>query len=71
MSAVNPLITLRHLELLHASEGTLSRRSRLHLQSLALQFQGLTSGRRPVVKMNAESLSQHDENMLYRPHLVG
>jgi hypothetical protein len=26
---------------------------------------------RPVVKINAESLSQHDENMLYRPHLVG
>jgi hypothetical protein len=26
---------------------------------------------RQVVKLNAESLSQHDENMLYRPHLVG
>jgi hypothetical protein len=25
----------------------------------------LTSGRRPVVKIIAESLSQHDENMLY------
>jgi hypothetical protein len=35
-----------------------------------LQFQGgLTSGRRPVVKTIAKSLSQHDENMLYRPHL--
>jgi hypothetical protein len=33
----------------------------------------LTSGRRLVVKIIAESLSQHDEkkNMLYRPHLVG
>jgi hypothetical protein len=31
----------------------------------------LTSGRRPVVKIIAESLSQHDENMLYRPHLAG
>jgi hypothetical protein len=52
------------LELLRASENTLSW-SRLHLQSLALtsvSVQGwLTSGRRPVVKINAESLSQHDE----------
>jgi 5'-nucleotidase len=24
--------------------------------------------RRPVVKINGESLSKHDENMLYRPH---
>jgi hypothetical protein len=31
---------------------------------------GLTSGRRPVVKIIAEFLSQHDENMLHRPHLV-
>jgi hypothetical protein len=23
------------------------------------------------IKINTESLSQHDENMLYRPHLVG
>jgi hypothetical protein len=30
----------------------------------------LTSGRRPVVKIIAESLSQYDEkDMLYRPHL--
>jgi hypothetical protein len=36
-----------------------------------LQFQGgLTTGRQ-VVKTIAESLLQHDENMLYRPHLVG
>jgi hypothetical protein len=28
------------------------------------------SGRRPVVKIIAESSSQHDGNMLYRPHLV-
>jgi hypothetical protein len=34
------------LYLLHTSEGTLSRWSRLHLQSLALRFQGeLTSGK--------------------------
>jgi hypothetical protein len=52
-----------YLELLRASEGTLSCWSRLHLQHLhPLQFQGgLTSGRRPVVKIIAESLSQHDE----------
>jgi hypothetical protein len=32
-----------------------------------LQFPGgLTSGRQPVVKIVTESLSQHDENMLYR-----
>jgi hypothetical protein len=51
-------------KLFRASEGTLSRWSRLHLQSLAhpLQFQGgLTTGRRPVVKIIAESISQHDE----------
>jgi hypothetical protein len=36
-----------------------------------LQFQGgLKLGRQLVVKINAEPLSQHDENMLYRPHLV-
>jgi hypothetical protein len=27
-------------------------------------------GRRPIVKIVAESLSQHDDNMLYRPHLL-
>jgi hypothetical protein len=37
-----------------------------------LQFQGgLTSGRRPVVKIIAESLPQHDENPVVPPHLVG
>jgi hypothetical protein len=37
-----------------------------------LQFQrGWTSGRRPVVKIIAESLSHIMKNMLYRPHLVG
>jgi hypothetical protein len=62
-----------YLELLRASEGTLSRWSRLHLQSLApIQFQGgLTQDRRPVVKIIAGSLSQHvEKNMLYRPDLV-
>jgi hypothetical protein len=60
-----------YLELLRALEGTLSRWSRLHLQSLA-QFQGgLTSGRRPVVKIIAESLSQHDEKHVVPTSLNG
>jgi hypothetical protein len=52
-----------YLEFLRALEGTLSRWSRLYLQSLyQLQFQGeLTSGRRPVVKIIAKYLSQHDK----------
>jgi hypothetical protein len=64
---------INYLELLHASEDTLSRWPRLHLQSfVATPFQGgLTTGWRPVVKIIAECLSQHDENMMYRPHLVG
>jgi hypothetical protein len=55
-----------------ASEGTLSCWFRLYLQSLASTpvLNGLTLGRRPVGKVNPESLSL-DENMLYRPHLVG
>jgi hypothetical protein len=62
-----------YLEILRASEGTLSRWSRLHLQSLApLQFQGgLTSGRRPVVKIIAKSLSQHDEKHVVTTPLSG
>jgi hypothetical protein len=50
-----------YLELLRASEGTLSRWSRLHLQSLAIPVSRRVSGRRPVVIIIAESLSQHDE----------
>jgi hypothetical protein len=47
-----------NLVLLRASESTLSRWSRLHLQSLA----PMTSGKRPVVKIsNCRILSQHDE----------
>jgi hypothetical protein len=62
-----------YLELLRASEGTLSRWSRLHLQSLApTPVLRRVDVRQPVVKIIAESLSQHDEkNMLYRSHLVG
>jgi hypothetical protein len=53
-----------YLEFLRASEGTLSRWSRLHLQVL-------TSGRRPVVKIIAESLSQHDEKHVVPTPLSG
>jgi hypothetical protein len=62
-----------YLELLRASEGTLRRWSRLHLQSLApTQFQGgLTSGRRTVVKIIAESLSQHDAKYVVPTPLGG
>jgi hypothetical protein len=60
-SVIGWLTKIYCLELLRASEDTLSCWSRLHLQSLVFQFQGgLTSGR-PVVKTIAESLSQHDE----------
>jgi hypothetical protein len=52
------MTTIYYLALLRASEGTLSRWSRLHLQSLAPTP---VSSRRPVVKIIAESLSQHDE----------
>jgi hypothetical protein len=62
--SVNGRVTkIYYLELLRASEFTLSRWSRLHLQSLALTpaSRRVMSGRRPVVKIIAESLSQHDE----------
>jgi hypothetical protein len=59
-----------YFELLRASEGTLSRWSRLHLQSLA-PTPGLTSGRRPVVKIIAESLSLHDEKQVVPTPLSG
>jgi hypothetical protein len=56
--------------IIRASEGTLSHWSRLHLHPL--QFQGgLTSGRRPVVKIIAESLSQHDEKHVVPTPLSG
>jgi hypothetical protein len=45
-----------------ALEGTLNRWSRLHLQSLApIPVSRMVDVRRPVVKIIAESLSQHDE----------
>jgi hypothetical protein len=52
---------------IRASEGTLNRWSRLQFAVVS------THSRFVVVKILviSESLSQHDENMLYRPHLVG
>jgi hypothetical protein len=56
-----------------SSGGILSRWFRLHLQSLhPLRFQaGLTSGRRPVVKIIAKSLSQHDKKYVVPTPLCG
>jgi hypothetical protein len=60
-----------YLELLRASEGTLSRRSWLHLQSLApTPVSRRVDVRQAAGRKSAESLSQHDEKLLYRPHLV-
>jgi hypothetical protein len=58
-SVIGWVTKIYYLELLRAFEGTLSRWSRLHLQSLVpTPVQGgLMSGRRPVVKSIAESLS--------------
>jgi hypothetical protein len=62
-----------YLDVLRASEGSLSRWSRLHLQSLTpTRFSRKVEVRQAADrKIIAKSLSQHDENMLYRPHLVG
>jgi hypothetical protein len=63
-----------NLELLRASEGTLSRWSRLHLQSLA----PTPVSRRVDVRQAAGRknncrifITNVMKNMLYRPHLVG
>jgi hypothetical protein len=62
-----------YFELLRALEGTLSRWSRLHLQSLA----STPASRRVDVKQAAgrkiiaEFYHNMMKNMLYRPHLVG
>jgi hypothetical protein len=59
-----------YLELLRASEGTLSRWSRLHLQSLA----STPDSRRVDVRQAAGRKNNCRilmKNMLYRPHLVG
>jgi hypothetical protein len=60
-----------YLELLRASEGTLSRWSRLHLQSLAPTPVSRRVDSRPVVKIIAESLSQHDEKHVVPTPLSG
>jgi hypothetical protein len=60
---------IHYLKLLLASEGTLNRWSRLHLQSLAPAPISRRVDVRKAVKIIAESLSHHAGNMLYRPHL--
>jgi hypothetical protein len=61
-----------YLELLRASEGTLSRWSRLHLQSLApTPVSRRLVGRRLVVKIIAEPLSQHAEKHVVPTPLSG
>jgi hypothetical protein len=61
-----------YLEFLRASEGTLSRRSRLHLQSLAPTPVSRRVNVRPVVvKIIAKSLSQQDEKHVPTPLSVG
>jgi hypothetical protein len=53
---------------LRASEGTLNCWSRLHLQSLVpTPVSRRVDVRRPVVKIIAESLSQHDEKHVPTP----
>jgi hypothetical protein len=60
-----------YLELLHVSEGTLSRWSRLHWQSLAPPPVSRRVDVRQVVKIIAEYLSQHDENHVVPASLSG
>jgi hypothetical protein len=69
-SVIGWVTKIYYLELLHASEGMLSRWSRLHLQSLAPTPVSRRVDVRPpackkilvpVVKIIAESLSQHDK----------
>jgi hypothetical protein len=62
-SVIGWVSKIYYLQLLRASEATLSRWSRLHLQSLASTpiLRRVDVKRRPDVKIIAESLSQHDE----------
>jgi hypothetical protein len=60
------VIKIYYLEFLRASEGTLSRWSRLHLQSLTPP-----SGRRTVVKIIAESIHNMIKNHVVPTPLSG
>jgi hypothetical protein len=65
-----------YLELLRASEGTLSRWSRLHLQSLAptpvsRRVDVRQAAGRKNIFINTESLSQHDEKHVVPTPLSG
>jgi hypothetical protein len=74
-SVIRWVTKIYYLELLRASEGTLNRWSWLHLQSLALtpvsRRVDVRQAAAPVVKIIAESLSQHDENFVPTPLSVG
>jgi hypothetical protein len=68
------LTKIYYLELLRALEGTLSRWSRLHLQSLTPPpvSKKIDVKQAAGRKNNCRIYSQHDyKNMLYRPHLLG
>jgi hypothetical protein len=65
-SVIGWVTKIYYLELLHASEGTLVPAA----FAIASAHSSFKEGRRPIVKIIAESLSQHDKNMLYRPYLV-
>jgi hypothetical protein len=71
-SVIGCVTQIYYFELLRASEGTISRWSRLHLQSLATPVSSRVDvSRRPVVKIIAESLSQHDEKHVVPTALSG
>jgi hypothetical protein len=70
-SVIGWVTKVYYLELLRASVSTLSCWSQLPLQSLAPASISRRVDVRPIVKIFAESLTHHDENMLYRTHLVG
>jgi hypothetical protein len=75
-SVIGWVTKIYYLELLRASESTLSRWFRLYLQSVApapvsRRVDVRDAGKRPVVKIVAESLSQHDEKHVVSTTLSG
>jgi hypothetical protein len=70
-SVIGWVTKIYYLELLRALEGTLSRWSRLHLQSLAeLVDVSQAAGRKNNCRI-CITIIMVKKNMLYRPHLVG
>jgi hypothetical protein len=71
-SVIRWVTKIYYRELLRASKGSLSCWSRLRLQSLAPTPVSIRVYIRPVVKVIAESLSQHDEkHVVTTPLSVG